>query len=353
MEGDLPYTQPVALYNLIVRDAKLALNNVQYKSPAGSTISTPSVVLQVSELGDDTINASFEIADGDYSAPLALPDSGTLEAKINHARLEVKGPRKPLKGSLDLRTGSIRAKGVLAWRPLERCCGDIGDANAANPGFTVPLQFDAIVPVLDGRLSFDGDLVTGSLRSGGTSVVTAGYAGPVREASWTHDWLFQAETYWKTDYPCVGSITDPVRTCHAWGVLLPKIEGHLNWNFKLYAIVLNGGLVDYEVVPKMEDRDFACTPDPAICPDGTETRRIAVGVKQCGGHLTLLQPLLVRTAIMVYPDIINADGDIAKVINAAWGGILGLGESYALSVATDMSTFLAPTIEVFKCPPSP
>jgi hypothetical protein len=347
-EGDLPYTAPIALYNLKVRDVKLALKNVQYKSPDGGAISTPSVVLQVPELGDDTIDASFEVADGDYRGPLAPPDSGTLEAKIKHARLEVKGPRKPLKGSLDLDIGSLRAKGVLTWYPLENCCGDIGDANAANPGFTVPLQLDAVVPKLSGRINFDGDLVGGGLRSVGASVVTAAYVGPVREASWTHDWLFQAETLWKSDYPCLGSISDPVRTCHAWGVLLPKIEGHLNWHFKLNAIVLNGGLVDYAVIPKMDDKEFTCTPDPATCPGGTVTRRVAVGVKQCGGHLTALQPALLLTAIRIYPDIINADGDIAKVINAGWGKVIGLGESASVTVVARIATDFGPLFTVFK-----
>lgn len=351
VEGDLPFTPPMALYNLKVRDAKLELKNVQYKSPEGSSMSIPSAVLQVPELGDDTIDASFEVADGDYKTPLAAPDTGTLEGKIKHLKLQVKGPRKPLKGTLDLDIGALRAKGVIAWHPLEHCCGDAGDANAANPGFTVPLEIDAVVPKLRGSYSFDGDIVKGSLISDGTSVVTAWYGGPLREASWTHDWRFQEEVLWKTDYPCGGTLFDPIRTCQAWGVLLPKIDGHLNWHFKINAVLLNGGLVDFELKPKMDDKEFPCKQDPLICPNGTMTRRVAVGVKQCRGHFTILHPVTLKTLIRIYPDLINEGGDIAKVINAGWEAVVQLGESWALNEAALYAPLLGPNFKVFgKCP---
>lgn len=353
VEGDLPYSPPVALYNLKVRDAKLALKNVKYKSPDGSAISIPYVVLQVPELGDDTIDASFEVYEGDYKAPLAEPDSGTLEAKISKVRLEVKGPRKPLKGSLDLHIEKLRTKGVIAWKPLKDCCGDIGDANAANPDFNVPLQLDAVVPKLTGRITFDGDLVGGGLQSQGTSVVTAIYLGPERRASWTHDWIFQSETMWKSDYPCFGTILDPVRTCHASGILLPKIEGHLNWHFKMNAIALNGGVVNFKIIPKIGDKEFTCTPDPTTCPGGTVTRQVALGVKQCDGQLTLLQPILNATFVQIYPDVINAGGDIAKVINAGWGVVVGLGESASVTLLANTSTFFGPLFKVFGACPNP
>lgn len=347
LEADLPYTPPVAMYNLKVRDARLALNNVRYKAVDGTQFAIPAATFDVKELGDDTIDAYLEVTDGTYSAPLAAPDSGTLDAKIRRLRMEAKGPRKPLKGFVELDVGPLRSKGIAAWRPLEGCCGSAGDANAANPNFTVPLQVDATIIRLFGRINFDGDQASGGLQSDGISAVTASYLGPELSADWEHNWTFQEEVQGSTDYPCFGTVTDPVRTCHAWTVLVPKIEASLRWHFKLNAIALNGGIDNIRLVPKMEDKVFSCPDDPDICPGGSVTRRVAVGVKQCEGHLTGLHPVTFVPLVRIYPDLINDGGDIAKVINQGWGNVVGVGESATLAVVATAASFFGPAFKLF------
>ncbi len=147
-EADIPYTAPVSMYNLDVHDAVIVIRDADYQTPDGGKANLPLVQLSLAKLSDDSIVAGFETNSGTYHAPLAKPDSGTIDADIRHIKLSIDGPRKSLKGRLDLGVGVVNVGGVMAWQPLQDCCGDIGDANAANPSFNVPLQVSAQIPGL-------------------------------------------------------------------------------------------------------------------------------------------------------------------------------------------------------------
>ncbi len=186
----------------------------------------------------------------------------------------------------------------------------------------------------EGSYFFDGDAITGGLLSQGSSDITAIYSGPTVYASWDHDWLLQSEVDWSTDYPCVGTLTDPVRTCHAWGVLLPEVHGNLRWHFALMAVFLQAQVYKFGIVPKYEDKDFACHPDPVLCPNGTVTRHVATSVQKCAGHLSPFNPSWEASAFTIAPDLINDSGDVAKLFNGLFQGIVGVGKS---AISTDLA----------------
>jgi len=329
-EAELPFTSPVELFNLDVRNTALSLKNVSYVDPGKSKVLLPTATFSIGRLGDEEIDAVFEAIDGRYTFnENSLEFNGLGALSLDKIRLELKGPRKPLKGSIELALRSISLIGSSVWKPMKEWGGYFEEGKIANPDYEIPLKVEGVIPELSGRFAFEGEGITGALVSHGQTAVKAVYLGPPKWANkWEKNWLFQSEVRWRSEYPCGGTWQEPIRTCEAWGVLLPQVEGKLRWNYVIGTAVLIGNMVDFHVVPKREVKDVPCEADPDLCPGGSIQKEIVTGFKQCRG--TLVPGALLDVNQSLYPDLINDGGEIAKWLNATSMVIFGVTEKYLI-----------------------